>query len=820
MLDRNQIKVQGVKYARSLQMLFKTVGVFSVDHAAAQAPFQTSFDTLNALLKETRQFTVGFVDQRLLLNNILTTEKALAPLENEFLKRGIGAITFEIGMTLAMYKRGVGVLARPGKEIETFGGLSRYLEQNPLRFIRVFPASKNQQRTESGDTILDTDSESFLMAKAFAELQTPGTGLQSLDSFLQASGIAGQGGGQDSGVGEGSGSHSFGNVTEGPAPMLGSGGAGIGYGSEHGGGGGGGDGTPGGGGPGGGGRGGAAGFAASAGGPANIQQMVEGFFTTSLMDSKDAPQRSYMELARIIKDMRPEFVLSSFPPARREELRSLPPEQMAAEVIEDTAVKWAVDRLASAPTGAEAVIVEEEVIRVLLRSLQSTHVADRLGRKLAEFVKQYSIPPTTYNRIQDELSWVVLSLKHKTAKLLEIEHYAAPEFRRLMEHLKELIKQTEFDGATELGNHYFTVFDWTTVEPRPEEISRIPELLRAMGGVRTDFWDKTATRLCEALTRPSQKEFLHRQIVNALVVLCKTAALYEDFSLIRTVGNSLEKTAADDPKQHLACCGNALPEMLTVHAVDRILELFLQKRDDMDWARTAAALLRWSGTPAIAKVFQQLEDEQGPGNRIALLRLIGRIGPPALNIARQQLASERWYVVRNACKLLGELKDPAMLLDLAPVLHHSDPRVQKAAATGLMDSRDPARGPAFAEALPHLHPEVLHEVLTEILFLKDPACLPALEKFIFEHEHEKAKILVQVVQAVGAIPGLRSLQVVARVLNEVKLDHSVRRAALSALEREHSPEAYGFLEDFARKHPTDAFASECTRLVKAAHGTL
>jgi hypothetical protein len=77
---------------------------------------------------------------------------------------------------------------------------------------------------------------------------------------------------------------------------------------------------------------------------------------------------------------------------------------------------------------------------------------------------------------------------------------------------------------------------------------------------------------------------------------------------------------------------------------------------------------------------------------------------------------------------------------------------------------------------------------------------------------------VQVVQAVAAIGGMRAMQVVARVLADTKLDHSVRRAAITALERERSAEASHYLEDFARKHPTDAFAAECTRLAKAAHG--
>ena len=107
--------------------------------------------------------------------------------------------------------------------------------------------------------------------------------------------------------------------------------------------------------------------------------MVEGYFDGNLLDPAGAPERSYVDLARILKDMKPDLALAGFPPQRREELRNLPPDQMAAEIIEDSAVKWAAERLSKAPSGTDAVIVEEEVVRVLLRSLQATKMASRLA---------------------------------------------------------------------------------------------------------------------------------------------------------------------------------------------------------------------------------------------------------------------------------------------------------------------------------------------------------------------------------------------------------------------------------------------------------
>ena len=101
MLDPKTLKVQGLRYARSLQTLVRIVSVFSVDHANALGPMQQSFEAVNALVKGTRTFTLGFVDQRVMLNSLLTTDPNLEMLENEFLKRGIGAVKFEAGLSLA-----------------------------------------------------------------------------------------------------------------------------------------------------------------------------------------------------------------------------------------------------------------------------------------------------------------------------------------------------------------------------------------------------------------------------------------------------------------------------------------------------------------------------------------------------------------------------------------------------------------------------------------------------------------------------------------------------------------------------------------------
>ena len=68
--NKQQIKALGLRFARGLQMTVKTAVMFTVDHKSVERPIQQSFELLNALLKEVGQFTFGFVDNQIMLNNL------------------------------------------------------------------------------------------------------------------------------------------------------------------------------------------------------------------------------------------------------------------------------------------------------------------------------------------------------------------------------------------------------------------------------------------------------------------------------------------------------------------------------------------------------------------------------------------------------------------------------------------------------------------------------------------------------------------------------------------------------------------------------
>ena len=130
----------------------------------------------------------------------------------------------------------------------------------------------------------------------------------------------------------------------------------------------------------------------------------------SLSDPKKDPREALGALTHMLDELRPDFLLAGLPEQRRGELLALPKRDMAAELMEDMAVGWATRRLSMAPTGPEIVGVEQEVVKVLARSMKATMVAERVMKKLNTFLRDANLPKESYERIQRSLAWVKLSL--------------------------------------------------------------------------------------------------------------------------------------------------------------------------------------------------------------------------------------------------------------------------------------------------------------------------------------------------------------------------------------------------------------------------
>lgn len=738
MLDAKQLKVVGLRFARAMQIAVGTSRMFSPDHNVAAGAIQDSYNQLNSILKEQRAFTFGFVEGRILVDTLLTTARGLNQLEEDFLKRGVSALKFGAGLPVSRYKEVLAMLATPLRKIEEIGGIAPFLARHEIEGVRIFPASKTQKRTASGDTMLEMDTEAFLRAQNLEEAAAGSMFAVLLDSA-----------------------------------------------------------APGGG--------------AASGGPDEILSRVTPLIEAAMAGQGGEPEKAYASLAQVLQSLRPDAVLAAFPASRREEVKSLPAKEFAAEFVQSRAMDWAAQQLASVPSGGDAFVVEEQVVHALARSLHATQMAQKLAGRLAKFFREYSFPTHLVEKVQAELNWIALPPEEKHKQLLAIERFQRSDFTRLMERVRDLMRKAYAVDATELALHYMKCLDREPGLIEVEELARLPELITALAGVHTGFAQVATDKLLELLQRDVFEPFRHMQVLNALVALSKSAATYEDYDIVQSAGSAMEQLLADNRERHAACCGKMLGHLLPPSTFERVVELYLEKRADSAWARRTAAIIHRAGAPAVEFLFQRLEVEDNGQNRMAIIRLIARMGPVGIEVVHQRLADSRWYVVRNACVLLGDLADPDMAVHVAPTLQHADVRVQRAAAAALIKTRAAGRAQLLAASLPFLLDDVLEQALNELMFLKIPETVGDLEKFLFSDSPGRNTHITRGVQALAEIVSEKAAEVLARLVTNRSLQLPPRKIALDALLRNSTPAARTALVHFTASFPDDALTAEIRR---------
>ena len=518
-------------------------------------------------------------------------------------------------------------------------------------------------------------------------------------------------------------------------------------------------------------------------------------------------------LTQMLAGLNPDYLLSSLSPEMQNDLRGHAPGAMAAHLMEDVIAGWAAERLASSPPAEGLGGVGEEVLQALLRGLKATHVAERLMQKLAQFVKQANLPPEVFERVRREVVWFTLSAQEKHAQLLCLERFAPQQFARLLYYVQEAMSDGRFAEATEIAQHYFAVLDKAPSAVRAEELKRAPELLRSLAGVQTLELMHT---LAESLVRELLDETrlqgpCHLEVANCLAVVAQNAGHFEDFEFVHKLATDLKRSLARHPDEHLDCCGKALSALLAPEALERLIESYLQKRGDAAWVRTATSLLMMIGPLGAEAAFRRLDEEPAASKRLPLIRLIRNLGTAATEAARKRLADEHWYVVRNACQILGDLADSELPAQLRGAVRHPEPTVQWAAITALLKSNAGGRGEVLAQALPYLDAGVLEMALDELTILKDPASVDHLEALVFLKRDFKAGVLEKAAKALAAVPSEGAAEALYKIVADAGQTLPVRRAALDGLYNHPSAAAVRLVARLADLSPGDPLAADLTK---------
>lgn len=138
------------------------------------------------------------------------------------------------------------------------------------------------------------------------------------------------------------------------------------------------------------------------------------------------------------------------------------------------------------------------------------------------------------------------------------------------------------------------------------------------------------------------------------------------------------------------------------------------------------SLLALLGQPAARYLVVCLELEEDKERRMQLLAAVRAVGRKASLPLREALQSSKWYLVRNAVEIIGEVQDASAFDDVARCLAHADAHVRLSTVAALK-ALDPARGAkVLGEALAAAEPGTQLEIAAVLGELGQDRVVPDL----------------------------------------------------------------------------------------------
>ena len=302
---------------------------------------------------------------------------------------------------------------------------------------------------------------------------------------------------------------------------------------------------------------------------------------------------------------------------------------------------------------------------------------------------------------------------------------------------------------------------------------------------------------------------LERDKTRASEIATDMEALAEDLLLSGSYDDTLRVTKALTERARTA---GALGRDASLQALDRLGESLAMREtagligdvDEAEW-KTIRAVIDVVGASTIEALKPVvMVEEPTLGSRRAEEAILGFNKAGVARLA-SLVGDARWFVRRNAARLLGQIGSPEAVPLLQPMLRLSDPRVVREAVTALGAINDPAAARAVHTVLRAATGELRRAVIEALVAGRDPRVVPMLVHILSESQplgkdHEMVLETAKALGTVGSeegVPALRTLAERRAFFGRRKL-RAVKEHSVEAIRRIGGPNADAALEEAAR----------------------
>ncbi|WP_305044665.1 HEAT repeat domain-containing protein [Geoalkalibacter sp.] len=316
----------------------------------------------------------------------------------------------------------------------------------------------------------------------------------------------------------------------------------------------------------------------------------------------------------------------------------------------------------------------------------------------------------------------------------------------------------------------------------------------------------TAEELLARLELESGDEpyrLLLRELVDNLWQINRATEFPRLSAILRSLARAGRDPRLSETKRD--ACRRALEDVLDEELIHGLVEEIRDPRLDKENLREARNLLLLKGEKAADLLAARLCEETEAHARKIFAQTLVRFESAAVPALLRLLKDERWYVVRNALAILGEIRDTDRVGHLAVFLAHPDVRVRREAIRGLTRIGTPEAMDVLLVAVEEGDGDLQQQALLFLGALRQRAALPHLLRLVNSADPwlRRAELTRGALRALGeigdeeAIPALIALLRRRKIFRRRRFQDLQEEAAL-ALARIGGSEALAALESAVR----------------------
>lgn len=289
----------------------------------------------------------------------------------------------------------------------------------------------------------------------------------------------------------------------------------------------------------------------------------------------------------------------------------------------------------------------------------------------------------------------------------------------------------------------------------------------------------------------------HRALVlRAMVMLCRNAS-----------GSKLSEVR----RAHAL---NALGQLATDEMTDYLAVIALRRENDAAMSKAAANVLAFLSDKVVRRLMFLLAEEAAAPNRKILADILVRTGTAAVPVLQEHLFDERWYVVRNAVAILGDIRSQESLPHLTPLLAHGDIRVRRETVRSLTKIGGQRAVGVLLQTAESADQELSRQALLSLGAIRATSAIPTLIKLIEQTELNRGAVDIKK-DAIRALGEIRSRDAVPPLLRILSRRTFLRRSLNDEL-RVVAAAALGEIGDEAARQALESAAEDRSPTVARA----